>query len=45
MKGPRFKAAIHLTEPLGDITLLDLIAADQPIKMVLPEEQAVSYRV
>jgi len=43
--GPRFRAAIHLTEPLGDVTVLDLIAADQPFKMILPEETAVKYAV
>ncbi len=44
-KGPRFEAEVHLTEPLGDITVLDLVAKDVPLRMVLPEEQALSYRV
>jgi multiple sugar transport system ATP-binding protein len=41
--GPRIASQIHLTEPLGDITLLDLIAGGVPLKMVLPEERAVRY--
>ncbi len=41
--GPRFKASVHLTEPLGDITVLDLTAGDMPFKMVLPEDQALRY--
>jgi multiple sugar transport system ATP-binding protein len=43
--GPSFDAEVHLTEPLGDITVLDLIAKDVPLRMVLPEEQALAYRV
>jgi len=43
--GPRFDAKVHLTEPLGDITVLDLNAGDTGFKMVLPEEQAVGYSV
>ena len=39
--GPRFDARIHLTEPLGDVTILNL----QPgkggrLRIVLPQEQA-----
>ena len=41
--GPRFRATVHLTEPLGDITVLDLTAGDTPFKMVLPEDQALQY--
>ncbi len=41
----RFDAKVHLTEPLGDITVLDLAAADAVFKMVLPEEEAVRYNV
>lgn len=44
-RGPRFNATVHLTEPLGDITVLDLTAAGAVFKMVLPEESAVHYRV
>lgn len=43
--GPNFQAQIHLTEPLGDITVLDLVAGDVVFKMVLPEERAVQYAV
>jgi multiple sugar transport system ATP-binding protein len=42
--GPRIASEIHLTEPLGDITLLDLFAGGVPLKMVLPEERALAYR-
>lgn len=44
-KGPRFKANIHLTEPLGDVVILDLAIRDERLKMVLPEDQAVKYAV
>lgn len=43
-KGPRLASEVHLTEPLGDVTLLDLLAHGVPLKMVLPEERAVGYR-
>lgn len=43
--GPRFAAEVHLTEPLGDITILDLIAGGVMVKMVLPEERAQDYTV
>ena len=43
-RGPRLDSTIHLTEPLGDITLLDLVVGGVPMKMVLPEERAVAYR-
>lgn len=47
--GPKFEASVHLTEPLGDVVILDLQTGGQSggtrLKMVLPEEQAVSYRV
>jgi multiple sugar transport system ATP-binding protein len=42
--GPRFPARVHLTEPLGDVTVLDLEAQGALFKMVLPEERAVAYR-
>ncbi len=38
---PTFKATVHLTEPLGDIVILDIESAGVSLKMVLPEEQAV----
>jgi len=39
--GPAFAARVFLTEPLGDVTILDIVAADScRMKMVLPHEQA-----
>lgn len=43
-RGPRFPARVHLTEPLGDVTVLDLDVAEQMFRMVLPESEAVRYR-
>ena len=43
-RGPRFPARVHLTEPLGDVTVLDLDIAEQMFRMVLPESDAVRYR-
>ena len=43
-RGPTFRAAVHLTEPLGDITVLDLDLSGQAVRMVLPEERAVAIR-
>ncbi len=43
--GPTFDCEVHLTEPLGDVVILDLIAAGSRLKMVLPEEIAISYNV
>jgi multiple sugar transport system ATP-binding protein len=42
-RGPSFPAEVHLTEPLGDVTVLDLKARGLVFKMVLPEDQAVRY--
>jgi multiple sugar transport system ATP-binding protein len=42
-RAPSFEASIHLTEPLGDVTVLDLEAGGAILKMVLPEERAVAY--
>jgi multiple sugar transport system ATP-binding protein len=39
-----FRAAVHLTEPLGDITVLDLELKGEIVKMVLPEERAVAIK-
>ena len=44
-QGPTFDAEIHLTEPLGDVVILDLTANGTRLKMVLPEEKAISYKV
>lgn len=41
----RFEAKIHLNEPLGDVTILDLAAQDVGLKMVLREEVAAQYAV
>jgi multiple sugar transport system ATP-binding protein len=38
--GPRFEAEVHLTEPLGDVTVVDLVAGGQGFKMILPEAAA-----
>lgn len=34
---------IHLTEPLGDVTILDVDVNGNLLKMVLPEDKAASY--
>ncbi len=44
-KGPTFTGKVHLTEPLGDVVILDLEANGATFKLVLPEEQAVRYGV
>jgi multiple sugar transport system ATP-binding protein len=41
--GPRFHATVHLTEPLGDVTVLDLEAGGALLKMALPEEEALAF--
>jgi multiple sugar transport system ATP-binding protein len=41
--GACFAATVHLTEPLGDVTVLDLVAGGAVLKMALPEEQALAY--
>ena len=38
----RFRAEVKLTEPLGDITVVDLDLAGEHLKMVVPEERAQS---
>jgi multiple sugar transport system ATP-binding protein len=40
---PRFAAKVHLTEPLGDVTVLDVEAGGAVLKMALPEEEALAY--
>lgn len=42
---PRFNARVELIEPLGDITIIDMRVNDTPFRMVLPEAQAIRYRV
>jgi multiple sugar transport system ATP-binding protein len=42
--GPSFAARVYLTEPLGDVTILDIVAPGETrLRMVLPQEQA--YRI
>ena len=41
--GACFAATVHLTEPLGDVTVLDIEAGGTVLKMALPEEQALAY--
>ena len=43
--GPNFRAKVHLTEPLGDVTILDMEAGATALKIVLPEEEALAYPV
>ena len=43
-RGPSFPARVHLTEPLGDVTVLDLDIAEHMFRMVLPESDAIRYR-
>jgi multiple sugar transport system ATP-binding protein len=39
--GPCFSARVFLTEPLGDVTILNILAgADNRLKIVLPQERA-----
>jgi multiple sugar transport system ATP-binding protein len=45
VEGPTFTGKVHLTEPLGDVVILDLVANGTQFKLVLPEEQAVRYGV
>ena len=40
----RFQARIYLTEPLGDVTVIDVTARDSELKMVLREEVAAKYK-
>jgi multiple sugar transport system ATP-binding protein len=41
--GLRFPATVHLTEPLGDVTVIDVEAGGALLKMALPEEEALPY--
>jgi multiple sugar transport system ATP-binding protein len=39
--GPQFPAKVFLTEPLGDVTILNILAgANNRLKMILPQERA-----
>jgi multiple sugar transport system ATP-binding protein len=40
-RGPSFPARVFLTEPLGDVTILNIVAgAESRLKMILPQERA-----
>lgn len=42
--GPRYSARVFLTEPLGDVTILDVVAGSNTrLRMILPQERA--YRI
>jgi multiple sugar transport system ATP-binding protein len=44
--GLRFPARVFLTEPLGDVTILDIVAgAEHRLKMILPQERAYGFAV
>ncbi len=43
---PRFAAQVYLTEPLGDVTIIDLLTGgDLRLRMVLPQERAFGIGV
>ena len=44
-RATRFPAKIHLTEPLGDVTIIDVAAKEASMKLVLREEIAAQYAV
>lgn len=41
--GPRLNGKVHLTEPLGDVTILDVAVDGHIVKSVLSEELAARY--
>ncbi len=41
---PSSEATVQQLEPLGDITIVSLVSNSQPLRMVLPEAQAVSIK-
>jgi len=44
-RATRFNAKIHLTEPLGDVTVIDVKTKEAGMKMVLREEVAAKFSV
>jgi multiple sugar transport system ATP-binding protein len=44
-RGPSFRGRVRLTEPLGDVTVIDVGVDDLVMKIVLPEELALAYDV
>ena len=45
VRATKFPAKIHLTEPLGDVTVIDVTARETEMKMVLREEIAARFSV
>jgi ABC-type sugar transport system ATPase subunit len=41
---PGVASRVHLLEPLGDVTVVSMEAADQTLRIVLPEQQAVTMK-
>jgi multiple sugar transport system ATP-binding protein len=41
----RFPVRVALTEPLGDVTILNVLAGNARLKMILPQERAERIRV
>ena len=41
---PSSEATVQQLEPLGDVTIVSLVSNSQPLRMVLPEAQAVSIK-
>jgi ABC-type sugar transport system ATPase subunit len=41
---PGVSGRVHLLEPLGDVTVVSMEAADQTLRIVLPEQQAASIK-
>src|SRR5215470_11107659 len=44
-RGPAFRGQVRLTEPLGDVTVIDVGAGDAVLKLVVPEDRALTYDV
>ncbi len=44
-RGPSFRGQVRLTEPLGDVTVIDVGIDRTILKIVLPEELALAYEV
>jgi multiple sugar transport system ATP-binding protein len=45
VSGARFSGRVFLTEPLGDVTILNLMAgSENRLKMVLPQERAIKIK-
>ncbi len=40
----RFESEVHQTEPLGDVTIIDVAAGSEVLKMVIAESDAVDFR-